>query len=1814
MHFSGALLSLCISFLALTTPSANANNLNSDTQQSSIEPRGNSVSAAKEKLNSLLADGSIRSSGSAKNLLIPKVQCTGYKGKVCVKQCACTIDGKIECNNDNAQDIGSIIPYSKILKGEDVDQQFGSSHPSVTQICSKMCGCEVNGKFQLGGRPGEKARLMADEKANADLLDKVAKVGGRTGSKPHSEVNPAGLLDLQPPRATDVVPARQASDAIHLSADQKNSTPRKAGLFRKKLDVRPKVPNPQLRDPVLPFSLDGIPQRYLDVYEVLSRDPTIDWSDSPKSIDAFQPKDAGHILPSDLPVTKPRGFPNNQYGRSRKVAPASQGSPAQQSPTRHPLADEASSSTAVPKLYRRSNSISMNVRPDGYESLPEASPEASAPALRPFGQYTGRVSPIICVGSKRLRCEQGCYCAADGNVACDRRTDVEKKEVPYMSIKWGQHPETTVEEARLTLMSTCLSTCGCEMDGITRVAGKTKEEWMEIRKQDAMKKKKPGDEKRKPETNGNPVGSLEMQEKLERPPALPPPSTTPPTAPRHAQAEAPDPSLVRRSRDATPARSTTTVQGPSFLQRDQSSINSISSPPSSRFPLLGSAKANSTSTALTPSLGKRADKKQIADNTQIVCKSYMKDICEQHCRCNLAGQILCDQKQSFVDPGAPANWVNAQRQVMEEFREDCLPFCKCGKVSNADQLPNIVSPPSKKGRRVKRPKIIPRGEKRKPAVDVISFQRICEGSSKIVCENNCYCNDGGEFRCDTVTARFRPNQSLGTFIATTAQLREDYRQRCGPSCKCEKVSHVQDAAPADEASSSTKDSKFFQTGPGEVANIPSKKALSGPAASYRWSVAHNLAKRARSPSRPLSPDSSLRKPICSRRDPVRKELCEARCYCTASGEVKCDTEYLEHFYHLLEYARMANLSQEKLDEKIKQQKTEAAEFCIPACKCPQVPSRSASAPSLLSRKSHQADNPHIWHPLGDTPSSSSSVSILHRRGRPRFGAAPYEAQLNKPVCETQEIHYCSTVCRCVEDAKDSHIKVKCDVTYLLQSFTPKNTVSNWLGKHNSGLIQRCSRGCRCEKGSPATIPLVQPSTASSVKGHSAPVSNTNIIPGSHSSREASSSDPVSSLHRRGRPIPKPDLARPVCEGYSNDYCQLVCECTPADLIKCQIRQISLPTTSQTTLNLIFQHNLRLRDYCSTGCKCEERPRFPDPSHPTVSNPTSNVARIAAARDPSTVSSSNGVSSLHRRGRPLPDLNDIDPSLQPTCWGPDERYCAARCACTQAGTVKCDMRHGLSSGHIPSEVTYDLIPRENHNILRHCVPHCTCKESSLQLVQSAKAPSAEMPGISHHSSSSHDLPNRSPRSDSPPSLHRRTQKRKKMDEDKLADTATSKFRPIKPPPPKPGSASLICTGPQKDLCDARCVCNTAGRVQCFQPADSRLAKHGVAHSMEAQLGGNAAQFLTEIIAKNADHLTAYCSAGCHCKKPAEPPSPPRAKKLTRYDTLLEQYTLPYQPLADAHWRPHQRSLDKRKATDQPLHKRAKNKPPIPATSPSPPSSSAPQTPYQPSHPHPFQRPATCSGSNKSYCLPHCYCSLAGTLHCDAQNPATDPLIKELVKSFGPSTRRAYYTAHIDRITGICAPNCKCEDVAPPGLEENPKPKRKGSELAPLHPGAPQRKRPAPKPQPRSLKPQHHPLHRRSSTGSTSNRIPKDTAASGSGSGSASASPSAFASASAPPTPLANHPSPPPSPARDFRRPILCAGRLKNFCEPRCWCTVSGDVRCDASNLWPNARQLSKEHKDRTLAGLCSVSCLCVDEKVTKKTAGDSRPGMGVLRRR
>lgn len=1593
MHFSGATLPLCISFLAFTTaaPSADTKSLTRDTHQSSLEPRGNAISAAKEKLKSSPADASLRSSRSRKNLLIPKIQCMGYNGKFCVKSCECTTDGTIFCSEDDAEAISSIVLYSNVLEGKGGDKYVESSHPPITGVCSKLCVCEVNGDFTLGSKPRDGLDSIEGEKAKAKSLDKVMREGRTAGSNAQSEVN---LPAVKPSRTTDTTPAGQASDALHPAATQKSSAPRKAGLFRKMLGLQSRVTTSRTV-PILPFSTNDIPQRYLDVMEITSEDPALDWDlrvDRIQHLNPVPSRDPGHLLPSDLPVDKSRGLYLNQYRRIRKIAPAAQGRPSQQtrssrtvpilpfstsdipkalwddyyrrvsfgsarlpirhpatgsrtppilpphqeaietgeiqpSGTRHPLADEASSSTDAPKFYRRGNSISMSIKPDGYESLPGAPPEASTPVSRRTAHYTGHVSPIVCVGPKGLKCEGGCYCADDGNIACDRRTDAEKRAVSYMYIKRGQRPETIVEEIKVTLMSMCVPICGCEKDGITRVAGKTKEEWREIRKQEALRKKKSGDEREKPETAGTPVGSLEKQENQERQAALPPalagpPSTTPPTAPHHVQAEAPDRSLIRRSQNADPAISMSTVQNPPFIQRNQSFIP-LPSSPSSKLPLSDLVKANSTSITLTASLRKRTS---------------------------------------------------------------------------------------------------PR-------------------------------------------------------------------------------------------------------------------------------------------SRPASPDTPLRKPICSRRDLVRKEICEDRCYCTVSGEVKCDTEFPHHFAHLLEYARMVNLPKEKLDQKIQAQKVTATNFCVPVCKCPPLPRRTTSTPSLPSQKSDQANVPPASHALGETSFFSSSVSGLHRRGRPRYGTAPYEAKLSRPICEAKELQFCSTVCRCVEDDKVSRVKVKCDVRYLLQSPNPKTVATSWIGRYNSDLIQRCSQGCKCDEDSPATIPLVQPSdifqhpNISGAPNLSTSTGSTNRLLDPYSSMQGSSSDSISLLHRRGRHIPESDMVRPICQGYPNDCCQTVCECTPEGLIKCDIRQLyhlSTSWPSESILNLIFQHHVKLEDYCSRGCKCEGRSGSPNPSHPTISAPMSNVARNAAPHGPSNKPSSSGIFSLHWRGRRLPDPDAIDPDLRPTCEGPDKIFCAPRCACTLAGKVKCDMHYPPPPGINSSDITYLEIVRRVHDIAFYCVSICTCKQESLKIVNSTQAPSVQSRRIPHTSVSSYGLSNIASSSDSPPSLHRRTQKRKKADEDRLADTATSEYRPKKlsPPPSAPGN-HLVCTGAQKDLCDIRCTCNPMGRVQCFRPADDQRAKHVVEHSLERQLGGNTAKLLTNIIAKDANHMTAYCSAGCHCAGLKPLPPPPGRARYSFYNAL------PYQGLAGVHWRHHQRPLKERSSLDHHhLHKRGKD--PVPTTHISTPAYAA----YQPVHPISSRRPATCSGPNKNFCDPHCYCTIQGALLCNARNPADDLFVKELLKASraDPSTKNAYYAAQIDRITRVCKPSCNCDPVPP----HAPNPKRKG--LPPLHPRPPTA---------RLQSKNSAPLRRRSDSGSTSTHVPIDTAAS---------------TSIAPKTPLLH-----PASEKDGKRPIFCAGRQKTLCEERCYCTIAGEVKCDSTNLWPGA-PMPKEDKDKTLAGYCNVPCQCVDERV------------------
>ena len=62
-------------------------------------------------------------------------------------------------------------------------------------------------------------------------------------------------------------------------------------------------------------------------------------------------------------------------------------------------------------------------------------------------------------------------------------------------------------------MHTCVPICGCEKDGVVRVDGQTKEEWLEL-KQDAMKKKRLQVGKKKPEMAAALSDSVDMVKKL----------------------------------------------------------------------------------------------------------------------------------------------------------------------------------------------------------------------------------------------------------------------------------------------------------------------------------------------------------------------------------------------------------------------------------------------------------------------------------------------------------------------------------------------------------------------------------------------------------------------------------------------------------------------------------------------------------------------------------------------------------------------------------------------------------------------------------------------------------------------------------------------------------------------------------------------------------------------------------------------------------------------------------------------------------------------------------------------------------------------------------------------------------------------------------------------------------------------------------------------------------------------------------------------------------------------------------------------------
>jgi len=323
------------------------------------------------------------------------------------------------------------------------------------------------------------------------------------------------------------------------------------------------------------------------------------------------------------------------------------------------------------------------------------------------------------------------------------------------------------------------------------------------------------------------------------------------------------------------------------------------------------------------------------------------------------------------------------------------------------------------------------------------------------------------------------------------------------------------------------------------------------------------------------------------------------------------------------------------------------------------------------------------------------------------------------------------------------------------------------------------------------------------------------------------------------------------------------------------------------MKLIFQHNVKLDDYCSTGCECEKHSNSLDPSAPAASAHTGCAVRIPASHASSNIpSSSSDVVSLHRRGRPMPDLESIDLTVKPICTGSDNEYCAARCRCNIAGTVKCDMRLGLPTDHVPSELISQLILEENRKLQTSCVLTCACKKDSFQLIHSAQATSLNTKGISQNSpSSSHDLSKRAYFSNSPRSLYRRgDKKRKKTEDDKLADTATSKYRPDRPPRLSGFGTGLMCMYPRNDLCDVRCICNSMGRVSCSGFPGDPMTKHAAQLALETQIHRQYATIMADIMSKDMEYLTQYCAWGCRCGDPSPPPSPDTAQR--------QKYERPY----------------------------------------------------------------------------------------------------------------------------------------------------------------------------------------------------------------------------------------------------------------------------------------------------------------------------------
>lgn len=957
MHFSGALITLCISFVARSTavPSPNTTLLARDTQQSLLEPGGNAISAAKEKLSASPPDGSQSSSGSAKKLLRPKIHCSGNQKAHCVRLFLCTIDGTIQFIDEHAPEIGSLVPYAKVLVGENAEKQIDL----VKQICSKVCGCEVNGIFRLGGRTRVKVKASKEQEARAAILDKVVRQGRRT-------------------------------------------------------------------------TLDTIPE-------------------------------------VNLPVLP--GRPSSHTSRTS------------------------------------SSSLSADMEK---HAKPESN-HASGYATQ-AGENTPRASP------------------------------------------------TTIVQ---------------------------------------------------------------------------PSSPTP-----RGQAL-----IVKPFHDPLPS---------------------------------SSVKTNSAPVAHT--VRKRDGEGRTAETRRVACKGYMKQACERNCRCNPAGQLICDIVQDLEGLGAPENWLRAQHQVMKEYKEDCSPFCACEPIHRAHKSPNKVPSSRKEALGAGHPRVVRRG-----------------GTENAV-----------------VTA---------------------------------------------------------------ASSIPPTKALTRPATFVQRNLTSTLAKRTQTPSEPEDSADMSRRPICSRWDLERKRQCEARCYCNIAGEVKCDTQHPEHFEHLVLFARLKNLSTEAASKMRADQIITVTNFCVPVCRCPRVPSRSTSAAALSSQENHAGQLSPPSHPFLGASSSSTRVSSLHhRRGESTFGG------------DTNHLH--------------------------------------------------------------------MPRSPSKV----------------------SSSSSLSSLHRRGRPIPKHDPLEPTCQGYDNDYCQLVCNCMPDGSIQCNIRQIShIPAPGQM-MKLIFQHNVKLNDYCSTGCKCEKYSNSSGLSAPAASADTGGAVPIPAPRGSSDIlSSSNDVVSLHRRGRPMLDPESIDLTVKPICRGVDTEYCGRHCRCTIAGTVKCDMRLGLPTGPVLSEQTIRLILEANRKLQPHCVPVCACKQDSIRLIHPAQASSLNSKGIAQISpSSSHDVSKRAFLSDTPRSLYGRgDEKRRLTDEDKLADTATSKYRPDTPRYSSGLGTGLLCIYPRKTLCDIRCICNSMGRVSCSGSPGDPMTRRAAQLALETQIQPQHATVMADLMSKDMGYLTDYCARGCHCGDPSPPSSPDTA---------------------------------------------------------------------------------------------------------------------------------------------------------------------------------------------------------------------------------------------------------------------------------------------------------------------------------------------------